>query len=355
MLPNKLSTDLTSLNYQTDRLAIVIELLVAADGTLINSSLYPATVRNHAKLDYRSVGAWLEDRGPMPPEIEAVSGLGENRHEHGALSLEIVESRAIFDRGCIKGFEVEQPNRAKALIEDFMLAANGAKARYLEAQSFSWLRRVVRTPKRWDRIVALAAELHAQLPAEPDAQALEQFLIAAKAADPLRFPDLSLSVIKLLGAGEYIVERPGDGIGRHFALAVEDYAHATAPNRRYTDLIAQRLVKAALAGEPMPFSNDDLEALARHCTEREDAAKKVERQVAKSAAALLLEPSIGDRFDAIVTGASGRGTWVHLLQPPIEGQLVSGAEGPDVGHRLRVELVQTNVEQGYIDLKKVRG
>ena len=369
MLPNRLSTDLTSLNYQTDRLAVVVELVIAADGTLTNSSLYQATVRNRAKLAYRSVGAWLEDRGPMPAEIADVAGLAENlrlqdqtahklntlRHAHGALSLEIIESRAVFDRGYLKGFEVEEPNRAKSLIEDFMIAANGATARYLEAQDFSSLRRVVRTPKRWDRIIELAAEHGEQLPAEPDAQALEKFLIAAKAADPLRFPDLSLSVIKLLGAGEYIVERPGDGISRHFALAVEDYAHATAPNRRYPDLIAQRLLKSALAGTPTPFANDDLETLARHCTEMEDAAKKVERHVSKSAAALLLEPRTGERFDAIVTGASSQSTWVRLENPPVEGRLVSGAEKLDVGHRLRVELVQVNVEQGYIDLKQVRG
>jgi VacB/RNase II family 3'-5' exoribonuclease len=366
MLPNRLSTDLTSLNDQTDRLAIVIEMEIAADGAMADSSLYRATVRNRAKLAYGSVGAWLEATGPMPAEIGTVGGLAENlrlqdqtaqklkdlRHANGALSLETIESHPVFDRGDLKHFEIEQPNRAKYLIEDFMIAANGVTARYLASKAFPSLRRVVRTPKRWDRIVDLAAEHGQKLPAAPDSKALEGFLISAKAADPLRFPDLSLSIIKLLGSGEYVVERPGDGVGGHFGLAVKDYAHSTAPNRRYPDLITQRLLKSALAGAPMPYANDELERLAQHCTDKEDMARKVERQVAKSAAALMLESRIGEQFDAIVTGASDKGTWVRLMQPPIEGRLVSGGEGLDVGHRLRVQLVHTDVERGYIDLKK---
>ena len=234
-----------------------------------------------------------------------------------------------------------------------MIAANGVTARYLASKKFPSLRRVVRTPKRWDRIVELAAERGATLPKEPDAKALEQFLVSAKAADPLRFPDLSLSVIKLLGAGEYVVELPGGSVAGHFGLAVKDYAHSTAPNRRYPDLITQRLLKAAMAGSSLPYENDELAALAKHCTEEEDAAKKVERQVTKSAAAILLESRIGEQFDAIVTGASDKGTWVRLLHPPIEGRLESGFEGMDVGHRLRVQLVRTDVERGYIDFKRV--
>ena len=368
MLPNKLSTDLTSLNYQTDRLAIVVEIVLDAGGALTASNLYRATVRNQAKLAYNGVGAWLEERGPMPAEIGKVDGLADNlrlqdqaaqklkaiRHAHGALSLETIESHPVFDREDLKRFDVEQPNRAKFLIEDFMIAANGVTARYLASKSFPSLRRVLRTPKRWDRIVALAAEHGQTLPATPDSKALEAFLVAAKAADPQSFPDLSLSVIKLLGAGEYVVERPGDDAGGHFGLAVEDYAHATAPNRRYPDLITQRLLKAALAAAPLPYSNDEMETLARHCTEKEDAARKVERQVAKSAAALMLESKIGEQFDAIVTGASDKGTWVRLSQPPVEGRLESGTEGLDVGHRLRVKLVHTDVERGYIDFAKVR-
>jgi exoribonuclease R len=326
-------------------------------------------VRNHAKLAYSGVGAWLEDRGPMPREIGTVDGLEANlrlqdqaaqklkalRHAHGALTLETIESHPIFDREDLTRFETEQPNRAKSLIEDFMIAANGITARYLETQTFPSLRRVLRTPKRWDRIVALAAEHGQTLPAEPDAKSLEGFLTSAKAADPLRFPDLSLSIIKLLGSGEYVVERPGDRVSGHFGLAVEDYAHATAPNRRFPDLVTQRLLKAALAKAAMPYSNDELETLARHCTEMEDAARKVERQVAKSAAAILLEPRVGEQFDAIITGASDKGTWVRLLEPAVEGRLMHGGDGLDVGHRLRVQLEHTDVERGYIDFIGVKG
>ena len=266
MLPHKLSTDLTSLNFQTDRLAVVIEITLAADGTLAESSLYRATVRNQAKLAYNSVGAWLEGVGPQPAEIGAVDGLAENirlqdqtaqklkaeRHAHGALNLETIESHPVFDRGGLQHLEIDRPNRAKSLIEDFMIAANSVTARYLAGKMLPSLRRVVRTPKRWDRLVALAAEHQQSLPAEPDALALENFLLAAKVADPLRFPDLSLSVIKLLGAGEYVVERPGDRAAGHFGLAVQDYAHSTAPNRRFPDLVTQRLLKNALAGTAQP-------------------------------------------------------------------------------------------------------
>jgi exoribonuclease-2 len=274
------------------------------------------------------------------------------RHLHGALDLETIEARPVFDGDELKDLKADKENRAKDIIEDFMIAANGVTARYLAAKKFPSLRRVVRTPKRWDRIVELAAEHGSTLTRAPDARALEQFLVAAKAADPLRFPDLSLSVIKLLGAGEYVVELPGDSAAGHFGLAVKDYAHSTAPNRRYPDLITQRLLKAAVAGRSLPYQNDELAALAQHCTEAEDAAKKVERQVTKSAAAMLLESRIGEQFDAIVTGASDKGTWVRLLQPPIEGRLESGFEGLDVGHRLRVQLVRTDVERGYIDFKR---
>jgi exoribonuclease-2 len=367
MLPEKLSTDITSLNYESDRLAIVIEMVLAGDGSLQSSDLYQATVRNRAKLAYNSVAGWLEGNGPMPQGIGTVSGLNENlrlqdrvaqklkalRHQQGALDLETVEARPIFDGDALKDLEADKKNRAKDIIEDFMIAANGVTARYLASEKFPSLRRVVRIPKRWDRIVGLAAERGSTLPKEPDAKALEQFLVSAKAADPLRFPDLSLSVIKLLGAGEYVVELPGGRVAGHFGLAVKDYAHSTAPNRRYPDLVTQRLLKASVAGRSPPYENDELEALAKHCTEAEDAANKVERQVIKSAAAILLETRIGEQFDAIVTGASDKGTWVRLLHPPVEGRLESGSEGLDVGHRLRVQLVRTDVERGYIDFKKM--
>jgi exoribonuclease-2 len=367
MLPEKLSTDLTSLNYESDRLAIVIEMVLAGDGSLQNSDLYRATVRNRAKLAYNSVAGWLEGNGRMPQGIGGVSGLDENlrlqdrvaqklkalRHEHGALDLETIEARPVFDGDKLRDLEADKTNGAKDIIEDFMIAANGVTARYLAVKKFPSLRRVVRVPKHWDGIVELAAKRGSTLPKAPDAKALEQFLVAAKAADPLRFPDLSLSVIKLMGAGEYVVELPGGSVAGHFGLAVEDYAHSTAPNRRYPDVITQRLLKAAAAGYSVPYQNDELEALATQCTEKEDAAKKVERQVTKSAAAMLLESRIGEQFDAIVTGASDKGTWVRLLQPPVEGRLASGFENKRVGDRLRVQLVSTDVERGFIDFKKV--
>jgi exoribonuclease-2 len=367
MLPEKLSTDLTSLNHESDRMAIVIEMVLAGDGALRSSDLYGATVRNRAKLAYNSVAGWLEGNGPMPLAIGTVSGLDENlrlqdrvaqqlkalRHQHGALDLETIEARPVFDGNELKDLQADTKNRAKDIIEDFMIAANGVSARYLASKGLPSLRRVVRVPQRWDRIVELAAERGATLPREPDAKALDQFLVAAKAADPLRFPDLSLSVIKLLGAGEYVVEEPGGSVAGHFGLAVKDYAHSTAPNRRFPDLITQRLLKAAVAGRTLPYGNDELAALAKHCTEAEDAAKKVERRVTKSAAAILLEGRMGERFEAIVTGAADKGTWVRLLQPPVEGRLESGFEGMDVGHRLRVQLVHTDVERGYIDFKRV--
>ena len=276
------------------------------------------------------------------------------RHLHGALSLETVEARAVFDGNEIRRLEVEKKNRATEIIEDFMIAANGVTARYLSSKKFPSLRRVVRTPKRWERIVALAGERGFTLPHEPAAAALEEFLTKEKAADPLRFSDLSLSVIKLMGPGEYVAELAGEAApAGHFGLAVADYAHSTAPNRRYPDLITQRLLKAAMDQHPVPYKNEDLEALGKHCTEQENAAKKVERQVGKSAAAMLLEARIGQRFDAIVTGAAPKGTWARLLDPPVEGRLVHGFEGIDVGQRIRVQLIHTDVEQGFIDFKRV--
>jgi exoribonuclease-2 len=367
MLPERLSTDITSLNFNQDRLAIVIEITVGTDGSVQGSHIYRAWVRNHAKLAYHSVAAWLENKGPIPPALAAVEGLAENlrlqdrvaqsmknlRHIQGALSLETIESKPIFDGDQIRALEIEEKNRAKEIIEDFMIAANGVTARFLSASKFPSIRRVVRIPKRWDRIVEIAAEHKFSLPEEPDSKALEEFLVSEKAAHPIRFPDLSLAVIKLLGSGEYIAEPPEGESPGHFGLAVKDYGHSTAPNRRYPDLLTQRLLKAAMEGQPAPYNKDDLDVLAAHCTEAEDAATKVERQVEKSAAALLLESRIGERFDSLVTGASEKGTWVRLLNIPVEGKLVEGFEGLDVGEQVRVQLIDTNVEQGYIDFKKI--
>jgi exoribonuclease-2 len=366
MLPERLSTNLSSLNFNEVRLAIIIEMVVGADGSLQDSNIYRAWVCNHAKLAYNSLAAWLEGDGAIPEALAAVNGLEENlrlqdkvtqrmknlRHVHGALSLETIEAKPVFDGDQIRTLEVEEKNRAKEIIEDFMIAANGVTARYLSTRKFPSIRRVVSTPKRWERIVEIANEHGSQLPEMPDSKALEEFLIKEKAADLLRFPDLSLAIIKLLGNGEYVAELPGGNAPGHFGLAVKDYAHSTAPNRRYPDLLTQRLLKAALAGQPVPYKKDELDILAAHCTEAEDAATKVERQVEKSAAALLLESRIGEQFEAIVTGASEKGTWVRLLSQPVEGKLVQGFNGIDVGDRIRVQLIDTDVERGYIDFKK---
>jgi len=366
MLPEKLSTDFTSLNLNEVRLAIVVEMTLGADGSLLDSDIYRARVRNHAQLAYHSVGDWLEG-GDAPEAVAAMNGLARNlrlqdrivqkmrrlRHIHGALSLETLEARPVFEGEQLQDLAVEGKNRAKELIEDCMIAVNGITARYLAARKYPSIRRVVRTPKRWDRIVTLAGEHGHQLPVTPDAKALDAFLRQAKVADPQSFPDLSLAVIKLLGAGEYTAERPDDTAPGHFGLAVQDYAHSTAPNRRYADLITHRLLKAALAGRAAPYTYAELEALTQQLTMQENAANKVERQVGKSAAALLLEKRIGEHFEAIVTGAAGKGTWVRLLTVPVEGKLLSGFAGLDVGDRLRVQLISVNVERGFIDFKRV--
>jgi exoribonuclease-2 len=275
------------------------------------------------------------------------------RHEHGALELQTLEARPVFAGDEIQDLQADERNRAKEIIEDFMIAANGVTARFLHGKNVASLRRMVRSPKRWGRIVEIAAQHDFKLPTQPDARALGGFLSAQQAADPLRFPDLSLSVIKLLGPGEYVVEAPDEAAPGHFGLAVKDYTHSTAPNRRFPDLITQRILKATLDGSPMSYSRAELAGLARHCTEKENDANKVERLVTKSAAAMLLSSRIGDRFDAICTGAADKGTWVRIFQPPIEGRLLYGFEGVDVGQRLKVQLVRTNVEKGYIDFKRI--
>jgi exoribonuclease-2 len=368
MLPEKLSTDLTSLNYHEDRPAMIIEMVIDDGGVMQSSNIFRALVRNQAKLAYNSVATWLEGKGPMPGAVAAVPGLEENlrlqdrvaqqlkalRHEHGALDLQTLEARPVFAGNEIRNLLADERNRAKEIIEDFMIAANGVTARFLHAKKVSSLRRMVRSPKRWNRIVEIAAQHNYKLPAQPDSKSLEGFLAAQKAADPLRFSDLSLTVIKLLGPGEYVVEAPDETAPGHFGLAIKDYTHSTAPNRRFPDLIIQRILKAVLERLPLSYSRDELTELARHCTKKENDANKVERLVTKSAAAMLLSSRIGDRFDAICTGAADKGTWVRIFQPPIEGRLVYGVEGVDVGQRLKVQLIRTDVEKGYIDFKKIQ-
>jgi VacB/RNase II family 3'-5' exoribonuclease len=368
MLPELLSTDLTSLNEGQERLALVVDMVVDGDGQVSKGELTRAVVVNRAKLAYNAVAAWLEGKSDPPAKLAAVAGLAENlrlqdrvaqalrkrRHQNGALELETLEPRAVFQGDAVSDLRLEQQNRAKQLIEDFMVAANVTTARFLEKKGFPSVRRVLRSPERWERIVELAGTHGAKLPGEPDARALEDFLAERRRADPDHFPDLSLAVVKLLGRGEYALETPGQRATEHFGLAVRDYTHSTAPNRRFPDLLTQRLVKAALANQPPPYPPGDLAALALHCTVAEDAAAKVERQVRKSAAALLLHARIGETFEGFVTGASVKGTWVRVLRPPVEGRVVRGFEGLDVGDRVTVKLENTDVERGFIDFSRQR-
>ena len=365
MLPERLSTDLTSLADQQDRLSVVIEFVVTSSGELKSSEVYGAVVHNRAKLAYNSVGAWLTDGGPLPPAAAAVPGMDEQlriqdraaqaldglRAQHGALWFETIEVEIVFDGDTLNDVRPQEQNRAKSLIANLMIAANGVAARFLDTRGFPSLRRVVKSPERWDRIRALAEQLGEKLPAAADSLALAGFLQRRKQADPATFPDLSISVIRLLGRGEYIVDPPGAEPPGHFGLAVRDYSHSTAPNRRYPDLLTQRLLKAALASHPSPYAIDELEKLAAHCTQQEDAANKVERQVRKSAAAMVVQSRVGDQFDAIVTGASNKGTYVRISDPPIEGRLMNPRAGVDVGDRLRVRLSGVNVDRGFIDFQ----
>ncbi|MFI4865560.1 MAG: RNB domain-containing ribonuclease [Steroidobacterales bacterium] len=367
MLPEKLSTNLSSLGEGQERLAIIIEMTVEADGSVTASDLYRANVVNRAKLAYNSVSAWLCGTAGVPARLAAIEGLDQQlrlqdqlaqvlrraRRARGALELDSSEARPVFDDGLLKDLRPDDSNRAKQLIEDFMIAANGVTARYLAGKGLASLRRVLRTPQRWDRIVALASSVGDRLPDAPDAKALNEFLTRRRRDDPARFPDLSLAVIKLLGRGEYALESPGRKMQGHFGLAVDDYTHSTAPNRRFPDVVMQRLLKAALDRLPAPYPQDELRSIAAHCTAQEDNAAKVERQLRKSAAALLLSSRIGQRFDAIVTGASAKGTWVRISTLAAEGKLVKGVEGVDVGDRVRVALLDTDVERGFIDFERV--
>ena len=366
MLPQALSNDLTSLNENEDRGAIVIDMVFEADGSLAASDVYRARVRNYAKLAYQSMALWLEGEGPPPPPVARILGLAENirlqdsvaqrlvalRRRRGALDLETTQAKAVFKGDALSTLDGDQKNRAKQLIEDFMIAANGVTAAYLASKNFPSLQRVLKAPERWDRIAQLASGLGDRLPNAPDAAALEAFLERRRKAAPEKFADLSLSVIKLIGRGEYSLDLPGGAAHGHFGLAVKDYTHSTAPNRRFPDLITQRLLKAALAGTPLPYTIPELTQLAQHCTEREDDAAKVERRVMKSAASLLLAGRIGQSFDALVTGASPKGTWVRLFQIPVEGRVEVGFQGLDVGDRVRVKLLQADVERGFIDFAR---
>jgi len=367
MLPEKLSTDLTSLGLDSDRCAVVVELIMDSDGKVLQSDVYRAMVRNHAKLQYSKLAAWLEADGSDYPEITKVNGLAENiklqdsiaqkmkalRYEHGALEFETIEAMPVFDGDTLREMQIEKKNRAKDLIEDFMIAANGATAIFLTKKNFPSMRRVVRVPKSWDRIVELAKEHGYSLPAEADSKSLSEYLKFIKQNDPEHFIDASINILKLLGSGEYVVDTPGSIPPGHFGLAVKDYTHSTAPNRRYPDLITQRLLKSAIENKPVPYSTQQLEEIAHHCTLKTDDVRKVERQVEKSANAILMQPRIGEIFEAIVSGESSKGTWIRLVHPRVEGKLVKGFEGLKVGQTLKARLTQTDVESGFIDFEKV--
>jgi exoribonuclease II len=368
MLPERLSTDLTCLAEGQERISIVIDMTVAADGSVGASDIYRSLVVNRAKLAYNGVAGWLDGRGPPPPPVTAVAGMDQQlriqdgvaqqlkglRQAQGSLTLTTLEAQAVYQGGALIDLQPDENNRAKELIEFFMIAANGVVARFLESRGYSSLRRALPVPERWDRIVALARTCNETLPAAADARALNAFLLKRRQAAPAQFPDLSLAIVKLLGAGEYVLKRPGQPCAGHFGLALEDYAHSTAPNRRFPDVITQRLIKAALAGAPAPYGDEELAALGAHCTDQERNAAKVERQVRKSAAALLLQARIGQQFDALVTGASDKGTWVRISQPLAEGRLVKGFDGLDVGDPVRVQLIHTDIQRGFIDFARVR-
>lgn len=363
MLPEELSTDVTSLLERDNELCIVIEFVAGADGQIVSGDIYRALARNQAQLTYNAVGAWLEGNAPVPQKVAASSELQAQlklqdeiaqtlkgaRFRHGALNIENAEAHPVMLNQQEIAIEKQEKNRATELIEDFMIAANETVARLLEEKKVSSIRRVVKKPERWERIVALAAQQGEKLPADPDSKALNDFLTRRKAADPDHFADLSLAVVKLMGPGEYVLQRPGDPEQGHFGLAVQNYTHSTAPNRRFADLLTQRLIKTALNGATSPYSDDELAGIARNCTLKEDAARKVERQVSKVLAALAMSRRIGEIFDAIVTGVTPHGTFVRVLKPHIEGLLLRGQEQVDVGDKLRVKLVKTDVRRGYID------
>jgi len=367
MLPERLSTDLTSLIEGADRASWVIEFVVGADGAVRDAGVARALVRNQARLVYGPVGAWLEGRGPAPGPVGSVPGLADTlrlqdevaqklrvrRHEAGALDVDTMEFHARFDGDRVTALEADPRDRARDLIEDLMIAANGVVARSLEARRLPLLRRVVRAPERWPRIVAVAADHGATLPPAPDARALNAFLLARRAADPDRFPDLSLTIVKLLGRGRYEASFPGDTPEPHFGLAVTEYTHSTAPNRRYPDLVTQRLLGAGSAGAASPYDRDALGAVAQRCTNMEDAAQKVERLMRKAAAACLLASHVGETYNGVVTGASPKGTWVRVFHPPVEGRIEHGREGLDVGDRVTVKLVHTDVDRGWIDFDRI--
>lgn len=363
MLPEKLSTDLTSLNENEDRMAMVVKILMNKTGEIENFTIFPAIVHNHAKLAYNAVGDWLEGKSNAPDKVknspkleetlrlqhEIAQMLKESRHEAGSLTLISSEPKVKVESDNHIVIQPSYQNFAQQLIEEFMIAANRAMAQSFSKAKLPNLRRVVRIPKYWDRIVEVAKDLGEILPSKPDSKALDLFLIKRKKVDPESFPDLSLTIIKLLGSGEYVVETDADSHLGHFGLALSDYTHSTAPNRRFPDLISQRQYKAFLSGEAPPYTLDELKRLAIQCSKQEDAAKKVQRQLNKSAAAAVLSSQIGTVFKGIITGSNEKGVWVRIFNPPVEGKVVSALKKLEVGDRVTIKLKSVDVAKGFID------
>jgi exoribonuclease-2 len=363
MLPEDLSTGLTSLNEDENRMAIVIELVIKANGDVPGNNVYRAMVRNRAKLDYESIGDWLDDGGAAPEKINSTPGLKDQillqrtaaerlhkfRLEKGALEFESIESSAVIENGEVRDLKAVRPNSARKLIENFMIAANVEMAEFLDAHGFASIRRVVKTPDHWQGIREIAEKFGTHLPDEPNGRALAEFLVSQRRSDPLHFPDLSLSIIKLIGSGEYVVQQPGEQGDGHFGLGVRDYAHSTAPNRRFPDIVVQRLVKAAIAGGPQPYSVEELEAIAEHCNVQEKAARKVERKMRKIVAATVMKHRVGESFDAVVTGVTDHGTYARILRPPVDGRIVRGENGLKLGQKLDVKLISADPRTGFID------
>ncbi|MFL6332432.1 MAG: RNB domain-containing ribonuclease [Pyrinomonadaceae bacterium] len=368
MLPLRLSTGLTSLLEDQDRLAVVMELCVSEGGEVRCEQVSRALVRNRAKMDYESAGAWLEGRGPAPEPLQKIEGLEaqvklqdevasalhELRRQNGALELERQELVPVLDeQGRVVRLDERKNNRAQTIIESLMIAANTSMAELLESKGVPSLRRVVRAPERWPRIVEMAESLGEHLPPDPDPRALSDFMSRRRAADPGAYAELSLAVLKMMGPGDYLVEAPGLEQEGHFGLAVHDYTHSTAPNRRYPDLVTQRCLKSAADGAPAPYTREELETIAARCNLMESAARKVERRMRKVAAAAMLSAHVGETFDAVVTGVKRTGTFARLLRPPADGMVVKGARGLDVGDRVRVRLLSTNPDRGFIDFARV--
>jgi VacB/RNase II family 3'-5' exoribonuclease len=366
MLPELLSNDRTSLLQDVDRQAVIVDMVIGTGGETKTYDIYLALVRNQAKLVYDVVADWL-DNGTHMPILDEVPGLAEQLHlqnelcrriqgrnqQKGAISVQTLEARPVAVDGQVVALELTHQSVARDMIQSMMVSANSSLAKTVKAKNAPMIQRVVKKPVRWNRLIQLAATFGFELPAEPDAPSLAKFINERKAADPEHFVDLSLAVVKLLGPGQYVVQEPGQVSEGHFGLAVHDYTHATAPNRRFADLVTQRVTKALALGNPLPYTVEELKEIASRCEEREEAERKVERTMRKAAAATLLSSHIGEEYDAIVTGIASKGTFARLLEPPAEGRVVANEQGLDVGDKIRVRLTATEPALGFIDFVRI--